>query len=103
VLAFAGGTFTVPRLQATAGASHRLLVAARDVSLTLARPVQTSILNVYAARVIAVDDPGAAQPLVRLAVGETQLVARITRRSLRELEIAPSREVFAQVKAVALA
>jgi molybdate transport system ATP-binding protein len=101
-LDFAGGTIAVPRLPIDVGASHRLLVQARDVSVALVRPAATSILNVYAARVTAVEEDDGA-PLLRLQVGETALLARLTRRSLRELELAPGREVFAQVKAVALA
>jgi molybdate transport system ATP-binding protein len=48
--------------------------------------------------------PGGApgQVLVRLRIGETVLLARITERSRRELQIVPGREVWAQVKAVAL-
>lgn len=101
-LDFAGGTFAVPRLPIDAGASYRLLVQARDVSVALVRPAATSILNIYPARVSAVEEVDGA-PLLRLEVGETVLLARLTRRSLRELQLVPGREVFVQVKAVALA
>ena len=102
-LDFAGGTFAVPRLAVEPGARHRLLVQARDVSVALARPVGSSILNVYPARIEAIEEGDNRQPLLRLRVGETRLLARLTRRSLRELALAPGAEVFAQVKAVALA
>ncbi|HEV8629920.1 MAG TPA: molybdenum ABC transporter ATP-binding protein [Thermoanaerobaculia bacterium] len=101
-LDFPGGTFAVPRLDALPGATHRVLVQARDVSLTLSRPIASSILNVYPARVEAIDEGDDGLPVVRLLVGDTPLLARISRRSRRELALAPGMEVFAQVKAVAL-
>src|SRR6185295_17666064 len=70
-LEFADGTFAVPRLRVEVGARHRLLVQARDVSIALARPTGSSILNVYPARVAAVEEGEDGQPLLRLAVGET--------------------------------
>jgi molybdate transport system ATP-binding protein len=102
-LEFAGGTFVVPRLAVEVGGRHRLLVHARDVSVALQPPTGSSILNVYPARVEAIDQGEDGQPLLRLAVGTTLLLARVTRRSLRELDLAPGKAVFAQVKAVALA
>ena len=102
-LEWSGGAFAVPRLALAVGARHRLLVQARDVSVTLAPPVGTSILNVYPARVVAVDSGPDGQPLLRLDVGGAALLARISRRSLRELAIVTGSALFAQVKAVALA
>jgi molybdate transport system ATP-binding protein len=102
-LEWSGGTFAVPRLALSEGARHRLLVQARDVSVAVMAPVGTSILNVYPARVASVDSGADGQPLLRLEVGGAVLLARISRRSLRELAIAPGSALFAQVKAVALA
>jgi molybdate transport system ATP-binding protein len=102
-LDWSGGTFAVPRLPLAVGARHRLLVQARDVSVALAPPVGTSILNVYPARVASVEAAPDGQALLRLEVAGVSLLARISRRSLRELAIAPGAELFAQVKAVALA
>jgi molybdate transport system ATP-binding protein len=39
---------------------------------------------------------------VQLRVGDSPLLARITARSRRELEIAPGSEVWVQIKGVAL-
>lgn len=47
-------------------------------------------------------DAGPGQSLVRLDVGGTVLLARITRRSLNALALAPGQHVFAQIKSVAL-
>jgi molybdate transport system ATP-binding protein len=39
---------------------------------------------------------------VQLRVGETLLLGRLTRRSAQRLDLAPGREVWVQIKAVAL-
>ena len=67
------------------------------------RPPASSIVNLLPALVTAVvdtDTPG--HVLVQLRVGESPLLARITARSRRELAIAPGRQVWVQIKGVAL-
>ncbi len=101
----AGGRLAVARLERPIGAGVRVRIHARDVSLALERPGVTSILNVLPARVMEMNDMGAAQVLVRLCIGdggETPLLARITRRSRDVLELTPGDRLFAQVKSVAL-
>lgn len=46
------------------------------------------------------DHPSAV--LVQLRIGGTALLARVTRRSAQRLDLAPGREVWVQIKAVAL-
>jgi len=102
-LAFAGGALLVGRRQAALGSRVRCRIHARDVSLALERPRGSSITNILPGVVDAVGPaatPG--QVLVRLKIGETPLLARITERSRRELGIEPGRSLWAQVKAVAL-
>jgi molybdate transport system ATP-binding protein len=85
------------------GRRVRLRVLARDVSITLAPQSGTSIVNQLRATVEAIADdahPGLA--LVRVRVGSTPLVARLTRRSAHALALAPGMTVWAQVKSVAL-
>jgi len=102
-LAFAGGVLLVGQRNAAVGTRVRCRVHARDVSLALERPRGSSITNILPARVDAVGPSGTpGQVLVRLLVGDTALLARITERSRRELAIAPGCAVWAQVKAVAL-
>lgn len=96
------GGFIVPGRLGAVGARVRLRVRASDVSLTRA-PVPSSILNQLPARILAVDiQPGPHVP-VALAVGATRLLARITRKSWDTLGLEVGQEVFAQVKAEALA
>ncbi|MCU0767524.1 MAG: molybdenum ABC transporter ATP-binding protein [Gammaproteobacteria bacterium] len=101
-LDFPGGRVSVPRHDLPVGRAVRLRVLARDVSVTLAPQTGTSILNIFPAVVEELAEESAAQLLVRLGVGGTPLLARITRKSAALLDLAPGRAVYAQVKAVAL-
>ena len=80
----------------------RLRVQARDVSLTLTRQADTSILNVLAATVAELREDSPGYVMVALDAGGTRLLARITRKSADALQLLPGRAVFAQVKGVAL-
>lgn len=102
-LDFAGGVLYVGRRDAPVGTRLRCRIHARDVSLALERPPSSSIVNLLPALVTDTadtDTPG--HVLVQLRVGASPLLARITARSRRELGIAPGRQVWAQIKGVAL-
>lgn len=101
-LKFAGGQFSVERMQLEVGSDVRLRLAARDVSLTLERQINTSILNVFAAVVDEIQTAGAAQMLVRLDCSGVPVLARITRKSAEALQLAIGTRVFAQAKTIAL-
>ncbi len=99
---FGGGTFNLPGDHGAPGQKLRLQILARDVSLSLVRHTDTSILNVLAARVAAIEADNSAQAIIQLDVGGTPLLARITRKSVAELQLQKGSDVFAQVKTVAL-
>jgi len=100
---FNGGFFWVRDGGHPLGQHVRVRVLARDVSLALTRHSGTSILNTLPAVVTDMaDDAHPALSLVRLNVGGSPLVARLTRRSAKHLELAPGKLVYAQIKAVAL-
>lgn len=101
-LAFAGGHLVVPNVEALAGERIRVRIRARDVSVALERPNAVSILNVLEATVTAISREEGAIVDVAMSVGDTPLVARITRKSLAELDVRPGQRVFALIKAVAL-
>ncbi len=101
-LDFSGGRFTVARNTLPLGRPVRLRVMARDVSLTLERQMGTSILNIFPAVVeeLIIDD----QPdvTVRLRVGSTLLLSRVTRKSASLLQLTPKQALYVQIKSVAL-
>ncbi len=81
----------------------RVRILARDVSLALAPPGPSSIQNLLHGRVDAIASdghPGSA--LVRVAVGDAMLLARLTQRAVAQLALAPGLDLWVQVKSVAL-
>ena len=101
-LDFPGGRFTVARKDLAVGTVVRLRVIARDVSLTLARQTDTSILNIFPAIVDEIVPTGDSQVTVKLQVGGIPQLSRITRKSAALLELQPGKSVYAQTKTVAL-
>ncbi len=86
-----------------AGGPVRVQVRARDVSLALRAHTDSSILNVLPVQVSALEDVSDAHRLVRLQLGDGQmLLSRITRRSSDTLGLRPGMALYAQVKSVAL-
>lgn len=102
-LDFAGGSIYVASRSEAIGHHLRCRIHARDVSLALEKPLASSILNVFHGSVTAIastDTPG--HVLVQLHLGTTPLLARITERSRKALNLQVGQQVWAQVKAVAL-
>jgi molybdate transport system ATP-binding protein len=85
------------------GRAVRLRLLARDVSLTRAPQTGTSIGNQLRGTVESIaDDEHPALTLVRVRVGASPVVARLTRRSAQALGLEAGMAVWAQVKTVAL-
>ncbi len=102
-LDFPGGRVQVAHGPESPGKRLRFQVRARDVSLSLSERDDSSILNRVPATVAAIADADTpAHVLVRLEAGGTPLLARITRRSRDQLQLQPGKNVWAQIKAVAL-
>jgi len=100
---FAGGSLWARDMGKPCGTSVRLWVSARDVSIALQPPDQSSILNVLPARVTEVSDGDhPAIRLVQLEVGESVLLSRISARSMQSLGLDTNKTVWIQVKSAAL-
>jgi molybdate transport system ATP-binding protein len=85
------------------GRRVRVRILARDVSLALEHQAHTSIQNLLPGRVAEVSgESHPALSLVRVQVGDSAVIARVTRRSVSQLGLAPGRAVWVQVKSVAL-
>ncbi|MBD1391205.1 molybdenum ABC transporter ATP-binding protein [Neiella sp. HB171785] len=86
------------------GQQLRCRVFASDVSVCLTQPHDTSISNIFPAKVSHVAEgrrPG--EKLVTLDLGEEQqLLAQLSSHSVERLQIHPGHHVWAQVKSVAV-
>jgi molybdate transport system ATP-binding protein len=102
-LATATGPVFVPRVDLAIGARLRLRIPAHEVMISLAPPVGLSALNALPVVVVAVmpgDGPGV---MVRLALGDEVVVARLTARSAAALGLVPGLRCFAVLKSMAVA
>lgn len=99
---FSGGGLWVKDNHLAIGDLLRIRILAKDVSLSLT-PQDSSILNSLPAEVMeVVDDVDAAMALVRLKMGDSILISRVTRRSVDYLGLVPKLAVWAQIKSVAI-
>lgn len=98
-----GGPLWLPRIAAGLGNRLTVRILAQDVILSRTRPEGLSALNILPVTVTALrlgDGPGA---IVQVQAGDDVLLARITKRSARALELAPGVACFAILKSVAVA
>jgi molybdate transport system ATP-binding protein len=101
-LDFAGGQLQVCDRDLAPGGAVRVRIHARDVSLALAPPRETSILNILPVEVVDILADGPGRVLVQLTAGDTILLAAITARSAQTLKLASGQRIWAQIKSVAL-
>jgi len=101
-LAFQGGQIAMAGIDLPVGSPARLRLAARDVSLTLEKQSGTSILNIFPAVVDEISPGLSAQLSVRLLTAGVPILANITRKSADELQLAQGKQVFVQIKSIAL-
>lgn len=81
----------------------RIRILARDVSLSLTKQEDTSILNRLSAEVLEIlPASNKALSLVRLKIGSTIIIARVTNRSVENLGLQIESKVWAQIKSVAI-
>ncbi len=102
-LRLAGGvSIWLPAVGVQQGDRCRLRVLARDVSISISRATDSSILNIVPARIQLLTDTGSACR-VQLQLNDGQiLLAQLTHRSVAQLQLQPDMYVWAQVKSVAL-
>ncbi|WP_343714457.1 molybdenum ABC transporter ATP-binding protein [Inquilinus sp.] len=100
-LRVAAGFLTVPRIEQPAGSPVRIRIRARDVMLATRTPDHLSALNVLPATVLAIAPCDGPTAEIRLDCAGDGLLARLTRRSVETLDLAPGRPVHAVIKSVA--
>jgi molybdate transport system ATP-binding protein len=99
---FDGGELSLPMLDAQIGTVLRLQIYARDVSIALTAPIDTSILNVLPATITDLSFERNGQSVVKLQVGQLSLLAHITRKSALLLKLQSGMAVFAQIKGTSI-
>jgi len=102
-LAFSGGEIVLPGTLGTIGQNVRLRIPAQDVILSRTKPEAISAINVLPVTInqlLVGTGPGVA---VSLQSGDARFLARITQQSAQRLNLAAGNEIFAILKATALA
>ncbi|PYE80911.1 molybdenum ABC transporter ATP-binding protein [Pseudoroseicyclus aestuarii] len=102
-LALSAGRLLLPGRAGVPGQPLRLRIAAQDVILSLEEPSGLSALTRLPVTVTRVEEGRGPGVAVGLAAGTDRLLARLTRRSARSMGLAPGQQVWAIVKATAVA
>lgn len=97
-----GVSFEVTDSGRAVGDAVRVRILAKDVSLALVAPQQTSMRNIVPATITDMRETGVSHVMLTLTVGTVRLLAHVTKHSVHELALKVGMPVFAQVKAVAL-
>jgi molybdate transport system ATP-binding protein len=106
-VAFNGGELWLPNVENKQNNSsskiQRIRVLASDVSLTLTPHTDSSILNVLSGQIVEIsNEQDPAMSLVRLKVGESYLLARLTQKSLKKLALTLGKSICIQIKSAAI-
>jgi molybdate transport system ATP-binding protein len=96
------GSLFLTQTSAPTGKVLRVRIPARDVSISLVVPAQSSILNILPCTINAIEKTSASRVLIRLQIGEQYLLARLTNKSVDKLSLHTGQQVYAQIKTVAL-
>src|SRR6266568_3439160 len=97
----AAGELRVPHLDLPVGAALRVRIRARDVMIALQPPTGLSALNVLSGTVVEIGHADGPIVEMRLDCAGEALIARLTRRSVETLGLAPGRLVYAVIKSIA--
>lgn len=98
----AAGSLLVPRLDFPEAARINLRIRARDVTLFLTRPQQSSALNVLEGTITEIARRDGPSVEVKLDCSGAALLARVTALSAERLGLMPGMTVFAAIKTVAM-
>lgn len=101
-VAFDGGRLWLPAMDDPIGTRVRFRIRARDVLLALKEPDAISANNILQGTITELRHDAGAYVDVQIACGATPLLARITYRSQKRLNIEPGRHVFVIVKSINL-
>ncbi len=95
------GRLSVPYTDAPVGASVRVRIRARDVSLSVGEPGRISIRNRLAATVVGLSGGASHAVSVHLDIAGDPLIANVTRDAIRDLDLKLGSPVVALIKSAA--
>ncbi|GGE21338.1 molybdate transport system ATP-binding protein [Gemmobacter megaterium] len=99
----ATGSLYLPMIEAAPGTRLRVRIMAHEVILSRIRPEGLSAQNILqgkVARIVQGTGPGV---MVHVAIGDHEILARITRRAADQLDLHPGRTVHAILKSMSVA
>ena len=98
-----GGPVFVPQVEAVPGTRLNVQIMAHEVILSRTRPEGLSaqtMLKGRVTRIVPGDGPGV---MVHVAMGEDEILARITRRAAAQMDLQPGQTVHAILKSMSVA
>jgi molybdate transport system ATP-binding protein len=99
----ATGPLFLPSVEGAPGTQVRVRVMAHEVILSRARPEHLSAQNILAGRVTRIERGTGPAVVVHVAVGEHEILSRITRRAAEQMTLAPGDTVHAILKSMSVA
>lgn len=100
---FAGGELWLCDTSTSLTQQVRIRISASDVSISLDEWPNSSILNRFACRIEAMkSEPSSPMTLIKLQVGQQQILAQLTRKSVHDLGLENGMQVWAQIKSAAI-
>ena len=102
-LATATGPLFLPAVDGAPGTKVRVRIMARDVILSRARPEGLSAQNILPGTITRIVPGAGPGVMVHLAVGDHEIIARITRRAADQLTLHPGEPVHAVLKSMSVA
>ena len=99
-----GSPFWLRGLDKNLATEQRIQVLARDISVAVAEPGPSSIVNCIVCELESIFPPERGEVLLRLRLprSEQRLLASITAKSLQQLALIEGQTLWAQIKSVAL-
>ena len=91
-----------PTTEHANGEKIRLRIYAKDISITCQSVTNSSILNILPASITDIINLGKGQSIVKLCCYRHTLLARLTNKSIEQLDLTKGTHVFAQIKGIAI-
>lgn len=99
----ASGPLFLPTVEGQPGTKVRVRIMAHEVILAKARPEGLSAQNILAGTIAAITPGTGPAVIVHIRVGDDEILARITRRAVEQLNLQPGDAVHAIVKSMSVA